>query len=259
MSVRCIGTPSSRRRRAHQHGAAAACRRRAGSRLSRCLRRPPAVGESKRPSTLPCGLVQRRLAVPGGTGTDREYAPHRRRRASVSSFIPERVCRRVIPEAGYIFNEHAVHGPPDKIFEEAAFLERFRDLLVMEDGENLWLARATPRTWLAQGQKISVKHAPTHFGNVDYEIVWTSIMARSPPTWNCRLAIRFAKSGCAPSSHVGTNEKRDRQWEGLESLRSGEGNRQAARPRAARRRRSQLLTESVEALRIASQDAFAVL
>ncbi len=77
----------------------------------------------------------------------------------------------MIPEAGYIFNEHAVHGPPDKIFEEAAFLERFRDLLVMEDGENLWLARATPRTWLAQGQKISVKHAPTHFGNVDYEIV----------------------------------------------------------------------------------------
>ena len=41
----------------------------------------------------------------------------------------------VIPEAGYVFNEHAVHGPPDKIFEEAAFLERFRDLLVMEDGE----------------------------------------------------------------------------------------------------------------------------
>jgi hypothetical protein len=77
----------------------------------------------------------------------------------------------VIPEAGYIFNEHAVHGPPDKIFEEAAFLERFRDLLVMEDGENLWLARATPRAWLRQDKRITVKHAPTHFGNVDYEIV----------------------------------------------------------------------------------------
>jgi hypothetical protein len=63
------------------------------------------------------------------------------------------------------------HGPPDKIFEEAAFLERFRDLLVMEDGRNLWLARATPRAWLGQGLKISVKNAPTHFGNVDYEIV----------------------------------------------------------------------------------------
>src|SRR6185369_3440225 len=77
----------------------------------------------------------------------------------------------ILPNDGYIFNEHAVHGPPDKIFEEAAFLERFRNLLVMEDGQNLWLARATPRAWLEQGKKISVKNAPTHFGLVDYEIV----------------------------------------------------------------------------------------
>ena len=77
----------------------------------------------------------------------------------------------ILPNDGYIFNEHAVHGPPDKIFEEAAFLERFRNLMVMEEGENLWLARATPRAWLEQGKKISVKHAPTHFGSVDYEIV----------------------------------------------------------------------------------------
>ncbi|MCY2988853.1 MAG: hypothetical protein NTY19_13440 [Planctomycetota bacterium] len=77
----------------------------------------------------------------------------------------------ILPNDGYIFNEHAVHGPPDKIYEEACFLERFRNLLVMEDGGNLWLARATPRAWLAQGQRISVKQAPTHFGVVDYEIV----------------------------------------------------------------------------------------
>jgi len=77
----------------------------------------------------------------------------------------------ILPKDGYVFNEHAVHGPPDKIFEEAAFLERFRNLLVMEDGDNLWLARGTPRAWLEQGKRISVKHAPTHFGDVDYEIV----------------------------------------------------------------------------------------
>lgn len=77
----------------------------------------------------------------------------------------------ILPNDGYVFNEHAVHGPPDKIFEEAAFLERFRNLLVMEDGGKLWLARATPRDWLQQGEKISVKHAPTHFGTIDYEIV----------------------------------------------------------------------------------------
>jgi len=77
----------------------------------------------------------------------------------------------ILPNAGYIFNEHATHGPPDKIFEEAAFLERFRGLLVWEEGANLWLARGTPRAWLEQGRKISVKNAPTHFGTVDFEIV----------------------------------------------------------------------------------------
>jgi hypothetical protein len=51
------------------------------------------------------------------------------------------------------------------------FLENFRNLLVMEDGRNLWLARATPRAWLESGKKISVKNAPTYFGPVDYEIV----------------------------------------------------------------------------------------
>ena len=205
-------------------------------------------------------LVQRRLAVPGGLErTANMHLIGDDVPAFLRSFL-NGYAVDVIPEAGYIFNEHAVHGPPDKIFEEAAFLERFRDLLVMEDGENLWLARATPRTWLAQGQKISVKHAPTHFGNVDYEIV--SDVNHGKISANVELPSPLSGSrnlAAPPSSHVGTNEKRDRQWEGLESLRSGEGNRQAARPRAARRRRSQLLTESVEALRIASQDAFAVL
>lgn len=77
----------------------------------------------------------------------------------------------ILPNDGYIFNEHAVHGPPDKIFEEAAFLERFRNMLVMEDGQHLWLARATPRAWLEQGKTISVKNAPTYLGDVEYEIV----------------------------------------------------------------------------------------
>jgi hypothetical protein len=76
----------------------------------------------------------------------------------------------ILPHGEYVFNEHATQGPADKIFEEAAFLERFRNLLVMEERQNLWLARATPRAWLEQGKKISVKNAPTFFGAVDYEI-----------------------------------------------------------------------------------------
>jgi hypothetical protein len=77
----------------------------------------------------------------------------------------------ILPNDGYIFNEHAVHGPPDKIFEEAAFLERFRNMLVMEQGDSLWITRAAPRAWLEQGRKIGVKNAPTHFGSLAYEIV----------------------------------------------------------------------------------------
>lgn len=51
------------------------------------------------------------------------------------------------------------------------FMENFRDLLVMEEGQSLWAARATPRAWLEQGKKIAVKNAPTYFGTFAYEIV----------------------------------------------------------------------------------------
>jgi hypothetical protein len=109
----------------------------------------------------------------------------------------------ILPNDGYIFNEHAVHGPPDKIFEEAAFLERFRNLLVMEDSDSLWLARATPKAWLEQGKKISVKNAPTHFGTVGYEIVsdadhgkiaaTVEMPSRDPPK-SVLLRLRHPKS-----------------------------------------------------------------
>ena len=71
----------------------------------------------------------------------------------------------------YTFNEHTTRGPSDKSFEEAAFLERLRNMLVMEEGDALWLARATPRAWLAQGKRVATKNMPTHFGTVSYEIV----------------------------------------------------------------------------------------
>ena len=51
------------------------------------------------------------------------------------------------------------------------FMENFRNLLVMEEGQSLWIARGTPRSWLEQGKKIAVKNAPTYFGTLAYEIV----------------------------------------------------------------------------------------
>jgi len=76
------------------------------------------------------------------------------------------------PDHGYTFWEGPfMAGAPDKTFEEAAFLERVRLMLVMEEEGTLWLARATPRAWLEQGKKIAVSNCPTFFGNVAYEIV----------------------------------------------------------------------------------------
>jgi hypothetical protein len=77
----------------------------------------------------------------------------------------------VDPNLGYIFWEvQKRQYAKDKTFEEAAFIERVRAMLVMEDGKDLWLARATPRVWLEQDKKIAVKNAPTCFGTVAYEI-----------------------------------------------------------------------------------------
>ena len=45
-------------------------------------------------------------------------------------------------------------------------------MLVFEDPNEpiLWLSKATPRAWLENGEKISVKGAPTRFGKVEYEL-----------------------------------------------------------------------------------------
>jgi hypothetical protein len=109
----------------------------------------------------------------------------------------------ILPDSGYVFNEHAVHGPPDKIFEEAAFLERLRNSLVMEDGPRLWLARATPRAWLEQGKQVAVRGAPTHFGTTAYQIVsdiehdkitaTVELPSRQPPE-EAILRLRHPKS-----------------------------------------------------------------
>ncbi len=70
----------------------------------------------------------------------------------------------------WTFNEHTIHVECDKSHGNAAFLSNFRKMLVMEMDESLWLARGTPRIWLEQGKRISVKNAPTHFGDVGFEI-----------------------------------------------------------------------------------------
>lgn len=137
----------------------------------------------------------------------------------------------IVPDQGYVFNEHATRGPPDKIFEEAAFLERFRHLLVWEEGTTLWLARATPRAWLEQGKRIAVANAPTCFGTLAYEIVsdvdhgrihaTVEMPSRKPPQ---SLLLRLRHPTAAPIRSVTANGRdwnefrRDRETIELKNL-----------------------------------------
>jgi hypothetical protein len=123
----------------------------------------------------------------------------------------------------YTFREHTTTGPPDKLFEESCFLERFRMMLVMEEGDVLWLARATPRAWLEQGQRIAVRNAPTHFGPVGYEIVsdvehsrlvaTVTLPSRNPPR-EVVLVLRHPAS--APIAAVKVNGK---EWTDFDAIR----------------------------------------
>jgi hypothetical protein len=61
-------------------------------------------------------------------------------------------------------------GQPHKTHEEGWFFHQFRHMLVMEMGNDLFLARGTPRQWLEDGKKIEVSHAPSYFGELSYRI-----------------------------------------------------------------------------------------
>jgi hypothetical protein len=61
-------------------------------------------------------------------------------------------------------------GQPHKTHEEAWFCHQMRDMLVVELGNELHLARGTPRRWLNDGQEISVQNAPTYFGKISYRL-----------------------------------------------------------------------------------------
>ena len=126
------------------------------------------------------------------------------------------------PDKGYRFQEHpftnGFSGDADKTFEEAAFIERVRMMLVQEEGDNLWLSRFSLREWFEQGKKISVTNSPTFFGPVEYEIVsdanngkinaTVKMPTRNPPN-EVRLNLRHPKSALIKSVTVNGKEWKD--------------------------------------------------
>ena len=90
-------------------------------------------------------------------------------------------------------------------------------MLVMEDGDLLWLGRATPRAWLEQGKKITVESAPTHFGTVAYQIVSSvddgkikATVAMPSRGGQKAVLLRFRHPRAAPITRVTVN---GRAWE----------------------------------------------
>ena len=123
----------------------------------------------------------------------------------------------------YSFNEHTTFAQNDKSHGCAVFLSNFRNMLVMEVGDGLWLARATPRAWLEQGRKIAVKNSPTHFGTAAYEIVsdvdngrisaTLEMPSRKPPK---EVFLRLRHPKAAPIKSVTVNGK---EWRDFDAAR----------------------------------------
>jgi hypothetical protein len=95
------------------------------------------------------------------------------------------------------------------------FMENFRNLLVMEEGRLLWIARGTPRAWLEQDKRISVRNAPTYFGNLAYEIVSDTDHGRIAATIEMpdraapeEVLVRFRHPEAKPIKRVMVNGKK---------------------------------------------------
>jgi hypothetical protein len=55
-------------------------------------------------------------------------------------------------------------GPLYKTSDEARFVIWLRQLLVWENGDQLWFGRATPREWLEDGKTVRIENTGTRFG-----------------------------------------------------------------------------------------------
>ncbi len=70
------------------------------------------------------------------------------------------------------------HAHPDMFVEcnnpdngtAAWFVENFRNMLVTEDGDTLWLMKGTPRDWLASGKTVEAVEVPTMYGPISYRV-----------------------------------------------------------------------------------------
>lgn len=70
----------------------------------------------------------------------------------------------------YSFWEHYFHASPHKTHEEGWFLMQTRWMLYLEAGETLSFFRGIPRSWMEDGQSISLEEVATYFGPVSIRV-----------------------------------------------------------------------------------------
>lgn len=63
-------------------------------------------------------------------------------------------------------------GDRQHLWTPAAVVRALRDMLIMEDGETLHLARGADRSWLASGGTLGIEKGITYFGPVSYQMTF---------------------------------------------------------------------------------------
>lgn len=72
----------------------------------------------------------------------------------------------------------AISGDRHHLYTPENVVSALRYAMVMEDGEGLHLARGTARQWLGSGKPMGIAKAPTHFGQVSFEMRYDAAKSR---------------------------------------------------------------------------------
>lgn len=116
-------------------------------------------------------------------------------------------------------------GPFYKTPDEARFVHRVCDLLVLEKGNQLWLASGTPRRWLEPGNRIKLNQACTTFGQVSFSLQpgtgAKTISAQVSAKWHerpeqFRLYVRSPSAW--KMTRVRLNGKEWKEWDAEQEL-----------------------------------------
>jgi hypothetical protein len=83
------------------------------------------------------------------------------------SYMASAFSHSALEPVEHRFTHGQYFGPPST---DGAWFELYRNMLVMERGDELLLAGFTPRRWLGEGRHIEVRRAPTRFGELSLTI-----------------------------------------------------------------------------------------